>query len=87
MSKTWSELTPTLEQSQNYKGVQHVNVEKTVKAIIELVDKDGGVELVAKEGEISRAGMIIKQVEENSKTKVTGMKTEYRTEKRQNKGE
>lgn len=67
--------------------MQHVNVDKTVKAIIEQLERDGGVQLVAKDGEISRAGMIIKQVEETSKTQVTGMKTEYRTEKRQVRGE
>lgn len=58
-----------------------------MKAIIEQLEKDGGVQLVTKEGEISRVGMIIKQVEENSKTVVTQMKTEYLTERRKVRGE
>lgn len=56
-----------------------MNVDKTVKAIIEQLEREGGVELVAKDSEISRAGMIIKQVEETAKVHLTGMRTEYRT--------
>jgi hypothetical protein len=36
------------------------------------------VELVAKQSEISRVGMIMKRVEEDCKAKILSMKTEYK---------
>ena len=64
----------------------HVSVERTVKALVAEIEANGGVELLVREGEISRVGMIIKQVEESTSVTLKGMKTEYCSEKRQIKG-
>lgn len=40
----------------------HVSVEKTVKALVGEIEANGGVELLVRDGEISRVGMIIRQV-------------------------
>ena len=51
-------VEPIMAEGKNY-----VDVDKTVKAVIDaLTDKDE-VEFVSKQTEISRAGMVIKRVE------------------------
>ena len=85
MSGKRQELTPVLEDSNKYQNVKHVNVEKTVQALVDAVEKEGGVELVAREGEINRVGMVIRQVEETGKAAILSLKTEYSTEKRDNR--
>jgi len=50
-----------------------------VQALIDVVEKEGGVQLVAREGEINRVGMVIRQVEETNKAVIVSLKTEYST--------
>lgn len=53
-----------------------------MQALVDAVEKEGGVELVMREGEINRVGMVIRQVEETNKASIVSLKTEYSTEKR-----
>lgn len=85
MSGKHKELTPVLEDSSKYQNVKHVSVDKTVEALVDVIEKEGGVELLAREGEINRVGMVIKLVEETSKATIVSLKTEYSTEKRDNR--
>lgn len=78
------EVTPVLEETK-YKGVKHVNVERTVKEVSEVLEKEGMVELLAREGEINRVGMVIRQVQEASQGTIAAMRTEYRTEKKEDR--
>jgi hypothetical protein len=71
-----------LEESKNYPNVKHVNVEKTVEALSEAIKQDGGAELLAREGEINRVGMVIRQVQESTQATLTSMKAEYKLEKK-----
>ena len=78
MSKNTKEVSPVTEESK-FQGVNHVNVDKTVELIKkELIDNEQ-VELVSKQSEISRVGMIMKRVEEDCKAKIVSMKTDYTT--------
>ena len=43
------------------------------------------MEFVVREGEINRVGMVIRQVEEAIGATIANMKTEYSTEKKENK--
>jgi len=62
MSKANKEVLPQVEESPKFKGVYHVNVDKTVQAIVkELADNDQ-VDFLSKQSEISRAGMVMKRV-------------------------
>lgn len=71
------EILPVTEEGK-YKGIQHVNVDKTVERIKqELVEKEK-VELVTTQSEINRVGMVIKRVEEDLKCRIVSMKTEYK---------
>lgn len=77
MSKSPKEVTPVTEQSK-FKGVYHVNVDKTVEMIKETLGENQQVELVGRQSEISRVGMIMKRVEEDCKAKIVSMKTDYK---------
>jgi hypothetical protein len=77
MSGTRQEVTPVLEDSK-YKNVKHVSVEKTVQALLDVIAKDGAVELVATDNEINRVGMVIRQVVEKLSAEIGSMKTKYR---------
>lgn len=57
------EVHPVLEDSK-FKGVQHVSVDKTVALIGKELGEHDEVELLARQSEISRVGMIMKRVEE-----------------------
>jgi L-fucose isomerase-like protein len=74
------EVVPVLEDSK-FKGVQHVSVDKTVAVVGKELESNDQVELVARQSEISRVGMIMKKVEEDFKAKILTMKTENRDEK------
>jgi hypothetical protein len=69
-----TELTPVLEDTK-FKGVKHVNVEETIRKVSEVLEKEGSVELLFREGEINRVGMVIKLVQEASKAAITTMRT------------
>ena len=78
MSKNAKEVTPITEESK-FKGVFHVNVDKTVEHIQKELANNEQVELVTRQSEISRVGMIMKRVEEDCKAKIVSMKTDYTT--------
>jgi hypothetical protein len=69
-----TELTPVLEDTK-FKSVKHVNVEETIRKVSEVLEKEGSVELLFREGEINRVGMVIKLVQEASKAAITTMRT------------
>ncbi len=77
MSKSTKEVTPVTEESK-FKGVNHVNVDKTVEAIGEALKESEQVEWVGRQSEISRVGMIMKRVEEDCTAKIVSMKTDYK---------
>jgi transketolase len=76
------EVLPVVEESLKFKGIQHVNVEKTVELIGKALQEGGQVSILTRQSEISRAGMIMKRVEEDFKARIVSMKTENRTEKK-----
>jgi len=57
------EIKPVLEDSK-FNGVKHVNVEGTVQAILAELANSKEVEFIARHSEISRAGLVMKRVEE-----------------------
>lgn len=57
-------------------GKTHVNVDATVQQIKRQLQSQGEVEYIAKKYEISRVGLIIKQVEEATKCVVKKMHTD-----------
>ena len=59
----------------------HVNVDKTVEAVGKALENNEEVQLVVRQSEISRVGMIMKRVEEDCKARILSMKTENTTEK------
>lgn len=74
------EVVPVLEDSK-FKGVRHVSVEKTVALVGKELESSDEVELLARQSEISRVGMIMKKVEEDFKARIVSMRTENREEK------
>lgn len=54
---------------------QLVDVEASVQQIKDKLKDHKELELVAKQGEINRVGMIIKRIEEDTKSKIKSMKT------------
>lgn len=74
------EVVPVLEDSKY--GVQHVSVDRTVEAVGKALADGAQVALLARQNEISRAGIVMKRVEEEFKAKILGMKTENLTEKK-----
>ena len=77
MSKGPKEVEPVTEESK-FKGVFHVNVDKTVELVKKELAENQQVELTARQSEISRVGMIMKRVEEDCKAKIVSMKPEYK---------
>ena len=80
MSNNIKELCPVTEESSKFKGVQHVDVEKTVELIKKELGENQKVALVTRQSEISRVGMIMKRVEEEAKAKIVSMKTDYKVQ-------
>lgn len=78
MSKNTKEVSPITEESK-FKGIQHVNVDKTVEHIQKELANNDQVELVSRQSEISRVGMVMKRVEEDCKARIVSMKTDYTT--------
>jgi len=78
MSKSIKEVSPITEESK-FKGIYHVSVDKTVELIKKELADNEQVELVSRQSEISRVGMIMKRVEEDCKAKIVSMKTDYTT--------
>lgn len=78
MSKKTKEVSPITEESK-FKGVYHVSVDKTVEHIKKELAENEQVELVSRQSEISRVGMIMKRVEEDCKARIVSMKTDYTT--------
>ena len=72
------QVVPVTEEGK-YKGVQHVNVDKTVERIKQELIGNDTVQLLSTQNEISRVGMVIKRVEEDLKGRIVSMKTEYKT--------
>jgi hypothetical protein len=62
-----------------------VSVEKTVALIGKELAGSDEVELVSRQSEISRVGMIMKRVEEQFKARIVSMKTENRDEKKEDR--
>lgn len=88
MSGTRKEVTPVLEdlKSKNLKNLKHVNVGETVKALSEVLGQEKTVEFVAKDREINRVGMVVRQVQESvAGVEISGMKTEYGIERREDR--
>jgi hypothetical protein len=65
--------------------VQHVNVDKTVELVGKELATSDEVELLARQSEISRIGMIMKRVEEEFKARIVSMRTENRDEKKEDR--
>jgi hypothetical protein len=68
-------VSAVLEESK-FKGINHVNVDKTVEAIKKQLESSKEVELISRQSEISRVGMIMKRVEEETKCRISSMKTQ-----------
>lgn len=65
--------------------MQHVSVDKTVALVGKELAANDEVELLARQSEISRVGMIMKRVEEEFKAKIVRMVTENRDEKKEDR--
>ena len=78
MSGAKKQVGPVKEQSK-FEGVFHVNVDKTVERIKQSLAENQQVELVSRQSEISRVGMVMRRVEEEVKCRIVSMKTNYET--------
>lgn len=75
MSSERKQVFPVLEESK-FQGIWHVNVDKTVEAIKKELQTNSQVEFISKQSEISRVGMVMKRVEEETKCRILTMKTD-----------
>lgn len=63
--------------------MQHVNIDRTVELIRQKLAESEQVELLSRQSEISRAGIIMKRVEEECRGRIVAMTTENRSEKKE----
>jgi hypothetical protein len=63
--------------------VQHVNIDRTVELIRQRLAESEQVELLSRQSEISRAGVIMRRVEEECGGRIVTMTTENRSERKE----